>query len=220
MRFQPTAFIAPCLLGVLLSIGAPVPVWGEDEPPADSLQSTSEDARPAEWAQPIEGKEGLPNFHKITDALYRGGQPDDEAFATLKEMGIKTVVNLRTFHSDRRECREHGLDYVKISAQAWEAEEEEVVDFLKVVTDPERQPVFFHCLHGADRTGMMAAVYRIVLQCWPKEEAVREMTEGGYGYHSVFKGLLEYLEGLDVEALRRQVGLSDPCTEPPSAEGR
>ncbi|MHC4945697.1 MAG: fused DSP-PTPase phosphatase/NAD kinase-like protein [Planctomycetota bacterium] len=161
--------------------------------------------RPAEWSAPIEGLPGLPNLHKVDDGLYRGAQPEEEGFAGLKKLGIKTVVNLRSLHSDRSECKKHGLDYVKISAQAWEAEEDEVVDFMKIATDPERMPVFVHCQHGADRTGMMVAVYRVVEMGWTKEEAIREMTEGGYGYHSIWKGLLTYIRELDVPALKAKI---------------
>ena len=161
--------------------------------------------RPARWAVPIEGKPGLPNLNKITDRLYRGAQPKDEGFAQLKAMGVKTVINLRTFHSDRKECEKAGLDYVHIACQAWEGEDDEVVDFLKVVTDPARQPVFFHCQHGADRTGTMCAVYRIVVQDWKKEDAIKEMTDGGYDFHPIWQNLIEYLQELDVEAIKAEM---------------
>ncbi|HUT14366.1 MAG TPA: dual specificity protein phosphatase family protein [Thermoguttaceae bacterium] len=158
--------------------------------------------RPADWATPIPGKPGLPNLHKVADGLYRGAQPEAEGFAQLKALGIKTVVNLRTLHSDRDECRKVGLDYVHITAQPWEAEEDEVVAFLEVVTDPKRQPVFVHCQHGADRTGMMCAVYRIVLQGWPKDAAIKEMTDGGFGFHAVWQNLVKYVRELDVEKIK------------------
>ena len=145
----------------------------------------------------------------MSDILYRGAQPEDEGFAELKKLGIETVVNLRSLHSDRSECEEAELAYVKINCQAWEAEEEEVVDFLKVLADPDRRPVFVHCQHGADRTGMMVAVYRLVEQGWSKEDAIAEMTEGGFGYHSIWKELIEYIEELDVDQLRQQVAASD-----------
>ena len=64
------------------------------------------------WAVAVK-KPGLPNLYKISDQLYRGAQPEDEGFAELKKMGIKTVINLRSFHSDRANCKKHGLKYVK-----------------------------------------------------------------------------------------------------------
>jgi len=131
----------------------------------------------------------------------------DDGFAELKAMGLRTVINLRTFHSDRRECAAAGLDYVKIPAQAWEAEEEEVVAFLEAAIDPNRLPVFVHCQHGADRTGLMCAVYRIAVQGWSRDEAISEMTKGGFGYHAIWQNLVQYLREFDIDAVRKKAGI-------------
>ena len=56
---------------------------------------------------------------------------------------------------------ETGLAYEHIYFNALHPEEKEVVRFLQIVTDPLRQPAFVHCKHGADRTGMMCAIYRV-----------------------------------------------------------
>jgi protein tyrosine phosphatase (PTP) superfamily phosphohydrolase (DUF442 family) len=125
---------------------------GAPEDPSPTSGEIISADRPETWARPVEGKPGLSNFYQVSDTLYRGVQPEKEGFAELKKMGIKTVVNLRTFNSDRDQCKEAGLDYVKISMQVWEGEDDEIVDFLKIVSDPNRQPVFVHCQHGADRT--------------------------------------------------------------------
>jgi len=163
--------------------------------------------RPKEWAVPIDDLPGLSNLFQVSEDLYRGAQPEDEGFAELKAIGVKTVVNLRTFHSDRDECEDAGLKYFHITVQAWEEEDDEVAEFLKVVQDPENQPVFVHCLHGADRTGVMSAVYRIVVQGWSKDEAIREMTEGGFGFHAIWKNLVDYVRDLDVSRIRELSGI-------------
>ena len=142
--------------------------------------------RPETWAWPVEGKPGLSNFYQVRDTLYRDAQPEKEGVAELNKMGIKTVVNLRTFNSDRDQCKEAGLDYVKISMQAWEGEDDEIVDFLKIVSDPDRQPGFVHCQHDADRTGTVCAIYRLAIESWAKEQAIEEMTQGGYGFHTIW----------------------------------
>ncbi len=174
----------------------------ESAPPRESISE-----RPSHWAAPVQ-RHGLPNLHKMSDGLYRGAQPSEAGFAQLAEMGIKTVLNLRTFHSDREQCERHGLDYVHINAQAWEIEDEEVISFLKVVTDKDRAPVFVHCQHGADRTGMMCALYRVIVQGWTREEAIREMTEGGFGFHAIWRNLINYVRDADIDALKRQAGIA------------
>jgi protein tyrosine/serine phosphatase len=143
----------------------------------------------------------------VSDTLYRGAQPEDEGWAELRKMGIRTVVNLRLTHSDRDETEEHGPGYERISMEAWDADYDELVEFLQVVTDPEKQPVFVHCHHGADRTGLSVAAYRMAVQGWTAEEAVREMRDGGYGFHHIWGNLPRYLEELDVDQLRRDAGI-------------
>ena len=46
-----------------------------------------------------------------------------------------------------------------------------------------------YCYHGADRTGLIAGMYRIIYQGWPVEEAKAEMQHGPYGYHSIWKNI-------------------------------
>ena len=158
------------------------------------------------WAPPMD-RPGLPNLHKVSDDLYRGAQPTAEGMRELEKMGVKTVVNLRSFHSDRDEIGETALGYEHIYMKAWHAEDEEIVRFLRIVTDRSRTPVFVHCQHGADRTGTLCAIYRIAVQGWTKAEAIREMTEGGFGFHEGWRNLIEYIQGLDIEAIKRRAGL-------------
>jgi len=204
-------FAALCLLALSCSrpdeerpakpVAAPLPA-------ISNSQATA--ARPATWAEKLHQSNHLPNLHRVTPNLYRGAQPEDEGFGELKKMGIKTVVNLRSLHSDRSECAEHDLAYIPIGEEAWEAEDEETLEFLKAAVDPKNQPVFVHCQHGADRTGTSIAAYRIVVQGWSKQDAIREMTEGGFGYHAIWTNLIRYLENLDVDRMRRELGIKAP----------
>jgi protein tyrosine phosphatase (PTP) superfamily phosphohydrolase (DUF442 family) len=162
--------------------------------------------RPESWAQPVE-LAGVPNLHKVSDTLYRSAQPTAEGMKNLKEMGIETVVNLRSFHSDRKEIGNTGLAYEHIYVKAWHPERKEIVRFLQIVTNPRRTPVLVHCQHGADRTGTMCALYRIAVQGWTKEEALREMTEGGFGFHSIWKNLPGWIAKLDIESIRKEAGI-------------
>jgi protein tyrosine/serine phosphatase len=153
---------------------------------------------------------GVPNLHKVSDGLYRSAQPTDKGMANLRDLGIETVVNLRSMHSDRDEIGETGLAYEHIYMKAWHPEEEDVVRFLQIVTNPKRQPVLVHCQHGADRTGTMCALYRILVQGWTKEDAIEEMREGGYGYHAIFRNLPKFIDSLDLDAIRKRAGLPAP----------
>lgn len=160
-------------------------------------------ARPATWAQPLAAA-GLKNFHKVSPNLYRGARPTPEGIAQLKALGVKTVVNLEVFHRDENMLAGTGMGLVNISFKALHPEREDMVRFLKVVTDPNLTPVFVHCMHGSDRTGTMCAVYRIAVQGWSKPEAIDEMLQGGFGFHTDLQNLPAFLDRLDVEKLKRE----------------
>ena len=145
---------------------------------------------------------GCGNLYKVSEALYRGEQPTAEGFQELEKLGVKTVVNLRSLHSDRDKLEGTSLGHEHIRMEAWDPQQEEIEAFLKIATDPEKQPVFVHCQHGADRTGTMVAVYRIVVEGWDKEKAIDEMQNGPFGFHEIFSGLPKFIEKLDTEALQ------------------
>jgi protein tyrosine/serine phosphatase len=164
--------------------------------------------RPPTWAvAPPEAISGLPNFHRVTPDLYRGAQPTAEGMRRLEAMGIRTVVSLRAFNDDESLLPQTALAHPRIRFKTWHPEDEDVVRFLRIVADPANAPVFVHCQHGSDRTGTMIAIYRIAVQGWSKEEAIREMVEGGYGFHPMWENLKTYIRGLDIDAIRREAGL-------------
>ncbi len=166
-------------------------------------------------------KPGLPNLHRVSGGLYRGGQPDAEGMGALEAMGVKTVVSLRSFHSDAELLEGTGLAYEQITMKAYHPEYHEAVRFLRIVTDPEAGPVFVHCRHGADRTGAMCALYRVVVQGWPPENAVQEMVEGGFGFHRIWRGTLEeFVRSIDVERLARDVSAESAAASRGAEGGR
>jgi len=185
-------FAVSILAWVLLSVA-----YGAEPSPTD---------RPAHWAVPMQ-REGLPNLHKVSNVLYRSAQPSAEGMKNLKAMGIETVVNLRSFHSDRNEIGEARLASEHIYMKAWHPEEEDAVRFLQIVMNPKRSPVLVHCQHGADRTGTICALYRVAVQGWSKEEALKEMAQGGFGFHGIWENLVQWMNGLDIERIKERAGI-------------
>jgi tyrosine-protein phosphatase SIW14 len=162
--------------------------------------------RPSQWATPLHRK-GLPNLHQVTPTLYRGAQPTAVGMRQLKAMGIKTVLNLRSFNSDRDKLRDTGLTYEHIYMKAWHPEREDIIRFLQITTDTNRTPVFVHCQHGADRTGLMCAVYRVAVCGWTKDEAIQEMTKGGFRHHAIWTNLVTFIRDLDIDAIKKEAGI-------------
>src|SRR5437016_5138065 len=80
----------------------------------------------------------LPNFHQVNAELYRGGQSKTGGLQKLKELGIKTVVNLRGeddhARAEETEARSLGLRYYGISLPDFSRpKDEEVKRILEVI---------------------------------------------------------------------------------------
>jgi len=163
-----------------------------------------ESSRPAQWATPVQLR-GAPNLYKVTDYLYRSGQPTEEGMKNLKTLGIKTIINLRAFYFDSDKIRETGLLVEELSVKVWDIEDADVVRVLRTIRKRENSPFLLHCSNGADRAGVMIAMFRVVEQGWTKEEAIQEMVNGGYGFHHIWFRIVGYVKHADVERIRKQV---------------
>ena len=134
--------------------------------------------------------------------------------AELKKLGVRTVINLRSFHSDKDEASNTGIKTVRFTTQPWDSDDKDVVAFLKVMTDTNNLPAMVHCQRGADRTGLMCAMYRVVLCGWEKKEAIDELKNGGFGFYRGWKNQIRYIGKADVEKLRLKAGFSNGTNAP------
>ncbi|MGK5065657.1 tyrosine-protein phosphatase [Janthinobacterium sp. LB3P112] len=171
-------------------------------------QTAATPERHADWATPLPQ---VSNLHQVTPVLYRSAKLDSRDVAQLQALGVKTVISLRSFHSDTQVLDGSGIRAVRIPINTWAIRDKHVIDTMRAIRAAgQHGPVLLHCLHGADRTGMMAAMYRMLYQDWPREKAIDELKNGGYGYHAVWKNIESYLKRVDVVALRAQIDGKTP----------
>lgn len=155
---------------------------------AGKLSGEIKTIRPVKWAEPME-LQGLPNFYKVTDNLYRGAQPEKIGIEELKKLGIKTIINLRLSNTDYEIIAGSGFKYYFLPVNTLSPDRDKFARFIEIISDPANCPVFVHCRRGADRTGTAVALFRIKVQKWPVEEAVKEMQNGGYHFNSIYFNL-------------------------------
>ncbi len=159
--------------------------------------------RPSQWAVPLEIK-GLPNLHRVDINLYRSAQPEDGSGEALKTLGIKTVLNLREHDQDIMLRKTQGIGFKRYPLHTWDIDDRDILAVLKIITNPDNQPILVHCAHGADRTGLMMASYRMIVQGWTKEAARREMKEGGYEFHPIWKNIDRRITKMDIAKMRAE----------------
>lgn len=159
----------------------------------------------AAWAKPVDIA-GVPNLHKLNEHLYRSAQPSAEGFKNLEQqLGLRSVICLRQFHNNIVEAQDTLLRMYYVPFSPWSATEDDVIRALRIIARQQDGPFLVHCLHGADRTGLICAAYRVVFDHWTPEEACDEMVEGGFGFHPLWANIPELLLKMDFDKIRQQV---------------
>jgi protein tyrosine/serine phosphatase len=162
-------------------------------------------ARPGEDASQ---SGNIPRFSLMVRGLYRGGQPNKEGFQFLKEKGIKTVINLRAEdNSEAKVVEKLGMNYVQIPVDEigpWtQIPPAAIARYFEIINNPANYPIFFHCRRGAERTGVMAALYRMGVQGWDVQKAYDEARNAGMRWF--YSGLKTQIFGFDPPTRRAEL---------------
>jgi uncharacterized protein (TIGR01244 family) len=129
-------------------------------------------------AQPI----GVPNFHQVSERIYRGAQPTPEGFQELAKMGIKAVVDLRRepeqFQAEQHIVEALGMKFLSVPMSMQAPTEEQIARVMQELSS-NAGPVFVHCHGGRDRTGTVIACYRKAHDAWDSQKALQEADLAG-----------------------------------------
>ena len=162
-------------------------------------------ARPEKWAQPVVSST-LENWYKLDGDVYRSEQPTRAGFEDIRKMGIQTIIDLRAGHTDADLIKGMGFTLIEVPMTATGFGTNDVVKALRAIKDA-RKPVLIHCQYGADRTGLVAAMYRIVFEDWTKDDAIAELTQGGFGFHIYYVNIPMFIGDVNVAKIKAEVGL-------------
>lgn len=134
---------------------------------------------------------GIENLFAVEQDVFRGGQPDDSGWQWLKAQGVQHVIKLNT----RREASDNPATTLGLSVHYfgipwwrqtfWRPQQWVLVMAVQIVKS-RTAPIFVHCEHGEDRTGLLVGCYRLS-QGWTKDEAWQEML--AHGFHIELQGL-------------------------------
>jgi protein tyrosine/serine phosphatase len=122
------------------------------------------------------------NRHRLSDKLWRSAQPAPHQLAWFARQGIRTIINLRggrehgSWPLQKEACDRLGLTLVEFKTRSRGAPERETILKAKEFFDGITYPALIHCKSGADRAGLVAALYLIVHEGRPVREALSQLS--------------------------------------------
>ncbi len=152
------------------------------------------------------------NFDTVVPGkIYRSGQPGPAQLESwIDRYGLKTILvlkpALRPYEQDIARRRGVTLHHIVVSTRRG-MPEEQWQRIKAILTDEQNYPLLFHCHSGADKTGLVAALYRVEVQGWPLWKALLEMDLHGHVPFQ-YPALQRYLKS------RFRPGFDNPESEP------
>jgi uncharacterized protein (TIGR01244 family) len=143
----------------------------------------------------LQPMEGIANFGKVNDSLFRGAQPNAVGIKNLARLGIKSIINLRMtnegWKAEEAEAHASGITYTNMPLRGIGRPTDAQVATLLALMETLPAPVFVHCRYGCDRVGTIIACYRIRHDRWSNESALDEARK--YGLSILEQGMINYV---------------------------
>jgi len=120
----------------------------------------------------------IKNFGQMDTNYFRGGQPKEDQYQSLKDLGVTTVIDLRNDSEAYEKPAVEGLGMKYINIPMDDAEypsDTTVATILKELNDPANGTMYVHCKGGKHRAGVAGAVYRFNKYQWNYDQTMNEM---------------------------------------------
>ena len=105
------------------------------------------------------------NFNQVDEKLYRSNMPTPLRIKQYSKLGIKTIINLRGVRKDggwlleNEACKNQKIKLIDFRARSRAAPEKNMIFKAEKLFQTIEYPALIHCKSGADRAGIMCALY-------------------------------------------------------------
>lgn len=156
------------------------------------------------------------SFHEIAPGVFRANQPSPKRLAYYKQIGIKTILNLRgtSRHShylfEAETCATLGLELVDHRMYAADlASREEILGLIDLMGQIEK-PYVIHCKSGSDRTGFAAVLYLHIYCGQTIKQAMKQLNWRHFHLKHSKNGILDmFFDAYVEQSAARDLSLVD-----------
>jgi protein tyrosine/serine phosphatase len=139
------------------------------------------------------------NFAEIGPGMYRSNQPNSERFDDYAKLGIKNVLNLRgangeaPYNFEVESCEKHGFNLIDLPLSARMRPSREQLSEIMTILEGLEGPTLMHCKSGADRTGLVSAIYYLHILGRSVEDAQTMLSLRFVHLNFTKTGILDYV---------------------------
>ena len=148
------------------------------------------------------------NHKEIAPGVFRSNQPTEYRFRAYHARGLRSVLNLRGwdvyahYQYEERICQKLGIRLENIKLQARNAPSREGINAVVECLHTLEKPVLFHCKSGADRAGLVSAIYLMVYEGATVQEAMKQLSFKHVHVDFTATGVLDYFLWAYAERLK------------------
>lgn len=128
-------------------------------------------------------RESFQNLHQISPEMWRANQPNPRQVREHARLrGVKTIINLRGestkgyYLLEKEACEAEGVTLVDFQVFSRDTPKVETILAAKELFDTIEYPALMHCKSGADRAGLMSALYMIFRRDMPVTKALEQLS--------------------------------------------
>ncbi|MGD1978365.1 MAG: sulfur transferase domain-containing protein [Akkermansiaceae bacterium] len=133
--------------------------------------------------------EGVENVYRHSSRILSGGQPDsDKGLASLKEIGVRTVISVTDVLPDLEAAEKLGLRYIHIPLTSEGITADQQKEILAAAGEGSG-PVYLHCNSGCNRASAAAALCLIKLEGRPRGDVIEWMNKRGVNKEGLFEAI-------------------------------
>lgn len=138
------------------------------------------------------------NLHEVAPGVWRSAQPGPRDIRHLAKRGLKTVINLRgvrdcgSYRLEVQACERYGVNLINFKMGSRAAPKRKIVRRAASLFENIEYPVLIHCKSGADRAGIMSALYLLLHENRPLDEARRQLSLRYGHFKQADTGVLDY----------------------------